>query len=201
MLHLENLRREGLEPVTLTLEAGQCIAVMGPSGSGKSLLLRAISDLDPSEGEVTLDGQSRNAMSGPAWRQKVMYVPAESGWWAEHVGDHMPDPNRAAAMAHRLGLTSDPMDWPVIRLSTGEKQRLALVRALCLSPRVLLLDEPTAALDMEGTAAVEGLIRERMEAGVAVLLVTHDKAQAKRLAKRTLTIRKGVLSDPEASQP
>jgi ABC-type iron transport system FetAB ATPase subunit len=201
MLRVENLRREGLEPVTLTLEAGQCLAVMGPSGAGKSLLLRAICDLDPSEGEVTLDGQSRDSMSGPAWRKKVVYVPAESGWWADRVRDHMPDPDIATARAHRVGLTSESMNWPVMRLSTGEKQRLALVRALCLSPKVLLLDEPTAALDAAGTAAVEGLIRERLDAGVAVLLVTHDKEQAKRLARRTLTMKKGVLSEPEGAQP
>ncbi len=79
-------------------------------------------------------------------------------------------------------------DWPVARLSTGERQRLALARALVQSPRVLLLDEPTSGLDPDATAAVETELRDRMANGVGILMVTHDAAQANRLAQARLQI-------------
>jgi len=76
-------------------------------------------------------------------------------------------------------------------MSTGERLRLALVRALMVRPKVLLLDEPTAALDAASEAAVESLISSRIQAGVAVLWVTHDEAQAKRIARRRLVVEAG----------
>ncbi len=69
MLDVRGLRRPGLGPVDLTLAAGECVALSGPSGAGKSLLLRAIADLDPSDGEVSLDGTAREAIPAPAWRR------------------------------------------------------------------------------------------------------------------------------------
>lgn len=195
MLEVDKLSRPGLAPVSLALDAGECLAVAGPSGGGKTLLLRAIADLDPSEGTVSLDGADRAAMPAPAWRRKVTFVAAEPGWWAERVRDHFAAPTRSASLLERLGLRAGAMDWPVVRASTGERQRLALARALAREPRVLLLDEPTGALDGEATGLVEALLRERMAAGVAVILVTHDRAQARRLARRLLTVDGGVARE------
>ncbi len=81
------------------------------------------------------------------------------------------------------------------RLSTGERLRLALVRALIVRPRVLLLDEPTAALDAASVMAVESLIKTRMRAGLAVLWVTHDAEQAKRVAHRLLVVEAGQVEE------
>lgn len=201
MLNVRDLRRPGLAPATLAVDRGSCVAVMGPSGAGKTLLLRAVADLDPNTGEVTLDGQARSAITGPAWRRQVVYVPAESGWWADTVGAHMARHDEALPIACRLGLPDDVLAWPVARLSTGEKQRLAIVRALSLRPPVLLLDEPTAALDADSAAAVEALMEERLADGVAAILVTHDHAQAQRLAGRILTMRDGRITADEASPP
>lgn len=199
MLQLENLRRAGVAPVSLSLESGACLAIMGPSGAGKSLLLRAICDLDPSDGDVTLDGRSRMDMSAPEWRRRVVYVPAESGWWSDTVRDHMSDVETALRLAIRLGFPETVLSWSVSRLSTGERQRLALVRALCLKPAVLLLDEPTAALDRDGVAAVEALVREQLGQAVSVVLVTHDRTQAERLAAHVLVMQKGrVMESGEA---
>jgi putative ABC transport system ATP-binding protein len=86
-------------------------------------------------------------------------------------------------------------------MSTGERLRLALVRALMVRPKVLLLDEPTAALDAASAAAVESLISSRMQAGVAVLWVTHDEAQAKRIARRRLVVEAGRVCEEAEEWP
>ena len=134
MLRIRGLTRAGLGPVDLDLEAGACAALAGPSGAGKSLLLRAISDLDPNDGQVSLDGTSRSSMPAPEWRRKVGYLAAESGWWEDTVGLHFSDAEGAAPLLSGLGLDPEALGWPIERLSTGEKQRLALARLLELEP-------------------------------------------------------------------
>ncbi len=177
-LRAQDLRSPLAGPFSFGVPAGGCLAVTGPSGSGKSLLLRMIADLDPHEGEAWLDGVAQSATPAPAWRRQVVLSAAEPGWWMDRVGDHFEAPRPDAA---RLGLPADIWDRPVIRCSTGERARLALLRALAGQPAVLLLDEPTGALDTAATAAVEALLRERLLAGLALVLVTHDPAQAARL--------------------
>ncbi|MBT3361838.1 MAG: ATP-binding cassette domain-containing protein, partial [Rhodospirillales bacterium] len=93
------------------------------------------------------------------------------------------------------GLNDDALGWPVSRLSTGEKQRLALIRALIQNPQVLLLDEPTSALDPDSRTMVEDLLAERIAAGLSVLIVSHDAAQTKRLGARIYLIDGGRLVD------
>lgn len=176
-----------LDPFDLELQPGECIALSGPSGSGKSRLLRAIADLDPHAGEAWCDGAEHNALSGPAWRRRVGLLPAESAWWGERVGDHFSRLDRE--MLGQLDLPPDAGDWQVSRLSSGERQRLALLRVLCAAPEVLLLDEPTANLDRANSERVERLIAEwRQTHRVAVLWITHDPAQQQRVAARALRI-------------
>src|SRR5213080_4458667 len=174
VLQVRDLRTSILKRVSFTLSAAECIAVKGPSGAGKTLLLRAIADLDPNQGVVTLDGRDRSTIAGPEWRRLVGYVPAEPGWWADTVGEHFGEWTAALAFVSGLGFPEVTKTWPIARLSTGERLRLALIRALMVRPRVLLLHEPTAALDAASVAAVESLIKARMRAGLAVLWVTHD---------------------------
>jgi len=153
-LVLRGLRRLAVGPLSLTLEPGACCAVTGPSGAGKSILLRMIADLDPHEGSARLGAIDRAALPATEWRRRVAYVPAESGWWADRVADHFAA-RPGAAMLAGLHLPAEAMDWPVSRLSTGERQRLAFLRAVLNRPDVLLLDEPSAALDARSTAALE----------------------------------------------
>jgi len=195
MLSVRALARAGLGPIDLTVPDGQCLAVMGPSGSGKTLLLRAIADLDPNDGQVLLDGIPRESMPAPAWRRQVCYVAPESGWWADSVGAHFPDWGLAAPLVARMGLPADVREWPVARLSTGERQRLALARAFVLEPRVLLLDEPTSGLDSDTGASVESILVERLSGGTSVLLVTHDPTQARRIAGRVLRLVAGRIEE------
>ncbi len=190
-LRLAGLRSALAGPFDLAVEAGECIAISGPSGSGKSLLLRMIADLDPNDGEVWLDGQARSGIPAPAWRRQVLYNAAETGWWYEDVADHFRGTTMAIArvLASRLGLPADLLDGPVLRLSTGERQRLALVRALVHDPKVLLADEPTGALDSDSTSLVELVLRERLAAGIAIVMVSHSPEQAARLGHRQFLMR------------
>jgi putative ABC transport system ATP-binding protein len=195
MLQVRDLRTSILKPASFSARAGEAIAVRGPSGAGKTLLLRAVADLDPSEGLVTFDGRERSAIAGPEWRRLVGYVPAEPGWWADTVGEHFGEWEAALALVRELGLREAAKAWPITRLSTGERLRLALVRALMVRPKVLLLDEPTAALDAASVMAVESLIKTRMRAGLTVLWVTHDAEQAKRVAHRVLVVEAGQAEE------
>ncbi len=193
MLRLEALKVHGVEPVSLTVDAGECLAVRGPSGSGKSLLLRAISDLDPADGSVFLNDVERHAMTGPEWRSRVRYAAAEPGWWGETPRPHFLKQDGLEEAIASLGLPAEILDRPIERLSTGERQRLSLVRALEDNPKALLLDEPTGALDSEATASAEALMKAQQDTGCTILLVSHDDAQAERMAKRRLVISDGKV--------
>jgi phosphate-transporting ATPase len=193
MLIVRDLYRSGLRPLSFELNKGECVALLGSSGSGKSLLLRAIADLDPNIGQISLDGQSREAFTGPSWRRRVMYLPAESGWWNERVVDHFSDWDAAIPLVTALLLPEEVRDRTVQRLSTGERQRLALARSLVLKPCVLLLDEPTSALDKQATLAVEQLVGKSLAGGASALWVTHDASQAQRVARRALVLNGGAI--------
>ncbi|HTH15480.1 MAG TPA: ATP-binding cassette domain-containing protein [Magnetospirillum sp.] len=198
MLVVDNLSRSGLHSVSFSLAKGECVAVQGPSGAGKSLLLRAIADLDPSQGRVSLLGTERHTMSGPHWRRQVGYVPAEPGWWADRTSDHFLHWPAMLPLARRLGLRDELGGDAVSRLSTGERQRMALLRALERQPKVLLLDEPTSALDAATTAAVEALLADWRAEGLALLWVSHDPAQATRVATRRLVVEQGRVREEGA---
>ncbi len=197
-LLVKDLRSAFAGPFELNLGTGACAAITGPSGSGKSLFLRMIADLDPNEGKVWLNGKERGSMPAPQWRRQATYVSAESGWWADRVIEHFRVNRRSevAALAARLGLRADLLDAPVAQLSTGEKQRFSLVRALLPSPPVLLLDEPTGPLDEESVVQVEALLQERMTTGTSILLVTHDPNQAERLGDQHYRMVAGHLQTP-----
>lgn len=191
-LRIRQLATKLIGPIGFDIAAGECLALMGPSGTGKSLLLRAIVDLDPSSGNVMVGVYRRDDMPASEWRKRVALVPAESGWWADRVRDHFPTNFDATGLVGKLGLAGS-FEWEVGRLSTGERQRLALARALCRGPEVLLLDEPTASLDENATGLVEDLMQECCGKGLALLLVTHDRRQADRMAKRLLRMNDGKI--------
>ncbi len=195
MLILRGLTRPGLQAVEFELGQGEAVAVFGPSGSGKTLFLRAIADLDPSEGYVALGQRERDRMPAPEWRRLVTYMAAETAWWADTVRDHFGHPLAAGELLPALRLPKEAMAWKVARLSTGERQRLALARVLALSPQVMLLDEPTSGLDKEARLAVETVLTQRLEAGAGILFVTHDEDQARRLCRRSLRVTRGVVSE------
>ena len=195
MLNIQELSRPGIEPFSLALKEGECASLSGPSGAGKTLLLRAIADLDPNQGSVFLDQKNRNDFAAPDWRRSVCYLAPESGWWADDVKIHFPNPEQAVDLFQELGLTADALNWQVSRLSTGERQRLALARLLLIAPSVMLLDEPTSGLDPDSVTLVENILKQRLAAGSTILMVTHAAEQAKRLATRHLSINAGLVSE------
>lgn len=196
-LVVRDLRSALAGPFTLTVGAGEALAISGASGAGKSLFLRMVADLDPNDGEASLNGVARATLAADDWRRRVPFVAAESGWWAPKVTDHFPVDrlDRARDLARRLGVEDAPFDGPADRLSTGERQRLALVRALILESPALLLDEPTGPLDPVSTEKVESLLLERVAAGTVLVLVSHDPAQAGRLGARRMRMVNRKLED------
>ncbi len=195
LLRVRDLRSPYAGPFSLDLHAGECVAILGPSGSGKTVFLRMIADLDPNTGSVMLGGQKREQWLAPAWRKKVIYQAAEPAWWEPTAAAHFSPSEKKTALALMsvLQLRTDLLDNDISRLSTGERQRLALLRSLSRGPDVLLLDEPTAALDQESATAVEALLRNCMGKNLAIILVTHSPQQAERLGHRTLHLAAGRL--------
>lgn len=195
---IQALKTSIFGPLSLILAKGECVSIRGKSGAGKSVFLRAIVDLDPNEGRVSLGGVERASIPAYEWRRKVSFVPAESGWWADSVGEHFKYPEKAAEIFKALGLPKDVLSWQVNRLSTGERQRLSIARALSLTPEILLLDEPTAALDPQAAGLVEVLMRQKLTAGTSIIFVTHDADQAQRMADRTFLLEAHALTEDNA---
>lgn len=191
VLRVERLKVASLPPLTFEVGEGECLGIEGPSGSGKTRLLRAIADLDPVKGYVRVDGASRGETPAPRWRRLVGYVAAEPAWWTDTARQVLGDASqstRASRLLNAVGLDPALLDRPLSLLSTGERQRLALVRALACEPKVLLLDEPTGALDPQSVALVEELLRFQLLSGRIVLLVSHDERQLARLANSRLQL-------------
>jgi len=191
-LTIKGLKTHGIGPLDLDIQKGQCVCLSGASGSGKSLTLRAVADLDPHEGEVALNGDKAAEFGGPEWRRQVGLLPAESRWWHDSVGEHFQQVDET--LLARVGFSRDVMQWEISRLSTGERQRLALLRLLGNQPRALLLDEPTASLDRENISRVEALLKAyRQQHDAAVLWVSHDPEQIARVSSRHVMIKDRVL--------
>jgi ABC-type iron transport system FetAB ATPase subunit len=186
LLRIRELRSPHGGPFDIDIHRGECTVIVGKSGAGKSVFLRLLADLDPGTGTVELSGRRRETWSAPQWRRKVVYQAAEPAWWAPTGAAHFRAPDAAALLEFMpaLGLAPALLRTDIARLSTGERQRLALIRSLAPRPDVLLLDEPAAALDPASTLAMEALLRRRMEAGLAIVLVTHSHEQAKRMGHR-----------------
>ncbi len=192
-LDVSDLTFQGRGPYSFTIRGGECLGLTGPSGAGKTLLLRALADLDPHGGTISLGSLVCDRVPAPLWRRKVGMLPAESLWWYDRVGDHFTDFDRIpASYLALLGFDASVRDWQVGRLSTGEKQRLAILRLLQNQPGALLLDEPTASLDADNIGHVEELLTGYCrEHRVPVLWVSHDPDQLDRVADRRMAMAPG----------
>jgi ABC-type iron transport system FetAB ATPase subunit len=162
------------------------------SGSGKTLLLRSIADLDEHQGECLLNGISRSAYPAFEWRSRVALVPAESRWWHELVGDHLicrHGERLAVDLLESCGFGAEVLNWEVQRLSSGEKQRLSVVRALVREPAVLLLDEIGSSLDGDSELLLEQMLMDyRRRKRASMLWVSHNSEQLARVADTVLVL-------------
>ena len=191
-LHLSAVSFLGNGPYTLDVSSGECVGLTGRSGIGKTQLLRAVADVIPHGGDCSLDGKSCSSLFPPDWRKMVAMLPAESFWWYDTVGSHF-DPEKdfseCEELLRKLGFSRDVMGWQISRLSTGERQRLALVRTLVTKPKVLLLDEPTSALDKKMVAVVEEILADICSLHKIVCLwVSHDLEQLFRVSGRVFRV-------------
>ena len=200
MLTIKQLQTAVFGPVSLSLNAGDALVVTGSSGSGKTRFLRALADLDPAQGEVWLEGRERFSMPAFEWRSLVRYVPAVSAWWHPIVRSHFQTACLLEPWMERLSLPLRLLDSPVEDLSTGEKQRLAFLRAMqggpheapeAGVPKVFLLDEPTSALDEAAIGLVEAMMDELLAQGALLMIVSHRPAQIAKYGAKQLRFDEG----------
>jgi ABC-type multidrug transport system ATPase subunit len=200
--------RRLLDGASLAVAPGEIAVVTGASGSGKSTLLRALATLTPIDhGQVLLEGIDATAISPRTFRTRVALVPQQPPMFDGTVATNLatgprlrglePSPESLALLLERVGLPRGLLARDVRGLSGGEMQRVALARALANEPTVLLLDEPTAALDPAAAAHVLALVRTLARDGLAVVLVTHIAEHARAVADVAYECTEGRLRGPE----
>jgi iron complex transport system ATP-binding protein len=200
-----------LKGLDFTVEAGEVLGVFGPNSAGKTTLLRLLcATLVPAAGEILLFGRPLREWSRRALARTVALVPQEAGVAFPYtvlevvlMGRYphgrafdLPTPTDLAAAAEALARTdlTNLARAPVTDLSGGERQRVMLARAFAQAPRLLLLDEPTAHLDLAHQAEVLACVRAlNREAGLTVILVSHDLNVAPGLCHRALLLRAGEV--------
>ncbi len=190
LLSVKQLQTANIGPLSFNLNSGERLFIHGPSGAGKSLLLRALADLDEQQGDIQLAGINRQDISATEWRRRVAYLPTTSHWWQPTIGQHFD--KIEATYFQQLGFTLEVLNWQVSRCSSGELQRLALLRLLQNQPEILLLDEATANLDQENRQRIERLMLDYQQQHAASLIwVSHDQEQIQRLAQQVLAMKNG----------
>ena len=202
---------EVLKGVSETIQRGEKVAIIGPSGSGKSTFLRCLNLLErPTSGEIWFEGDciSDKGADINAVRQRmgmvfqhfnlfphltildnIMLAPVQLKSMDKPAAEA-----KAMELLERIGLADKAKAYPAT-LSGGQKQRIAIVRALAMNPEVMLFDEPTSALDPEMVGEVLDLIRELAEAGMTMVIVTHEMGFAREVASRVLFMDEGEIKE------
>jgi ABC-type cobalamin/Fe3+-siderophores transport system ATPase subunit len=192
-----------LRDVSFAVPKGAVTALVGPSGSGKSTLLRCLNRLlVPSAGTVLLDGEDAAALEPCALRRRVGLVGQTPVMLPGSVRENLayalaeeaPDEARLTRALADAGLDAAFLDRPATELSGGERARVALARALTREPELLLLDEPTAALDAAASDHIAATLRSLAHAGLGVIVATHDLPFASAVAEHVLLLRDGTAA-------
>jgi ABC-2 type transport system ATP-binding protein len=197
--------RVAVDDVTFDVRASEIVALLGPNGAGKTTTMRMMAGLiAPTSGAVTLDGAPLARDTAGRLRTRIGFLTEAPGLWdrltvRENLAVYariygLPRPDEAIAHALDAFTLADRGSTRAAELSKGMRQKVALARALLHGPDVLLLDEPTVGLDPEITRGVRLLLEERRAAGCAVLVSTHNLAEAERLADRIAIIRTRLVA-------
>jgi putative ABC transport system ATP-binding protein len=201
-------RTTPLKLVSAVIPPESVIALMGPSGTGKSTLFRLLNRLeDPDHGSITYKGKPLSEWDPILLRREVHHVFQSAVLFPKTVADNLNYPlklqgksmseEEMARLLERVGLSKSYLTRSIEKLSGGEKQRVHLARSLSLNPHVLLLDEPTASLDPESTERIEQEMRCYREKGHTVLWITHQPEQARRIADQVWHLESGHLRQEE----
>ena len=200
-----------LDGVSAQIHKGEVVVVIGPSGSGKSTFLRCLNLLEhPTGGQIIFDGvditdpsvninihrqrmgmvfQHFNLFPHLTILDNIMLAPVQLKRMDKPAAEA-----KAMELLERIGLADKAKAYPAT-LSGGQKQRIAIVRALAMNPEVMLFDEPTSALDPEMVGEVLDLIRELAEAGMTMVIVTHEMGFAREVASRVLFMDEGEIKE------
>ena len=216
MIRIEHLKKAypnitPLRDVNVTINKGDVISIIGPSGTGKSTLIRCINMLEtPTDGKIFVDGecitdkkcdinkirrkmgmvfQSFNLFGHLTVIENVMAAPMDILKKSKQEAY-----DKGIELLAMVGLRDKALNYPD-QLSGGQKQRVAIARALAMEPEIILLDEPTSALDPEMVGEVLELMKELAEEGMTMVVVTHEMGFAKEVADRVLFMYDGVIAE------
>ena len=212
ILKIENLNLEIgtvkiLKDISFTVQKKEIIALLGPSGSGKSSLLKSINMLNtPSCGQIKYHNNDIQEISPMALRKKIGYVLQKPTLFGNDVMENLKYPcelhqkvfdiNLVEFYLKKANLKPDILEKKPNELSGGEQQRISLVRTLLLEPEIILLDEVTSALDEDNTLLIEELIKYENENNeLTVIFISHNNEQAKRLAQKVIYMEEGVIKE------
>ena len=200
LLEVKNIKKSfghvnALRGVSLQAYAGHVLAIVGDNGAGKSTLIKALSGaLAPDDGEIIIDGKSYNKLT-----PKLALANGISTVFHEHRKFGFLQKNQmrkeAIELLIRLGIQIPGYDVLVKDLSGGQRQSIAVARAVHQGGKLLIFDEPTAAMGLKETAAVESLIKKLAESGFGIIIISHNIPQVFKLSDRICVMRQGSVVD------
>lgn len=194
-----------IENVSFTVEKGEHITLIGPSGGGKSTLLKLVASLlTPTSGDICLEGNAQSTFLPNDYRQEVSYCFQQPVLFGRTVYDNLLfpftirkkefDKQKACDWLEQAALPAIFLEKEITGLSGGEKQRIAFIRNLLFLPKILLLDEVTVGLDAKNKEVIHQLIHTLKEKDRTIIQITHDTEEIKQ-AQRLLTMEGGKLSE------
>jgi putative ABC transport system ATP-binding protein len=197
-----------INDLSVDIESGTFISIVGPSGSGKSTFLKLCSHLySPSKGKILFKGKNLMEYRPTDLRKSICYCFQTPYLFGRRVMDNITFPFRIrniqtdiSKINHLLNLFNMDQEFlhkDITNLSGGEKQRIALIRSLIFKPEVLLLDEVTSSLDVDNTKIVEDVINMLNKEGMTILWITHNPIQSRKYADEIVTIENGSLKSLE----
>lgn len=199
---------EILKGISFEVKKGDCISIVGASGSGKSTMLKLCADLiTASSGEIIFDGRDYLIYNPLELRKRISYCIQIPYLFGDTVRDNLEfpfkirkeplDKEKIITLLNRFGLEDDIINKNIDSLSGGEKQRICIIRNLVYTPEILLLDEATSALDKDTAKRVEEYIKELNALGVTVLWITHSIEQSRGIFNKTIVVSDGKIEKIE----